>query len=408
MARKILIFILNEYIFDHSHVPEIAKMTDEAVFPDGEHILRFHAEDAAGRIDRAQTGSDAGRDVNAKLKVIVDNFRPYVKDAKISSGAFPIYSSAWNWNTTTHELKLRPNAADEKADMGQPLHITMKTSEPMKLTTDADGQPDGSMKIKLFARDPNDPNRIKVYLDWYDEANPTQNTASRPWSVNEDGTEWNFFVPHAQYANLTGGFENYTQFVHITGTDLAGTDVIEYDGSQTTFGENQIPSRDPNNPQTWVNPVTGFGNISGVDTVHRFLFGNFSAFQPFLATYGEPGTTDYLAAVQPVYRFENGERVEDGSIVAGWSESFDDAEDAWLLRLADDGAPLWQYRYGTSAQERATAIQQAFRDENGETLTDGFLVAGQRTDGTNDTDVLVFQPLPAGRAAAAAVRARVS
>ena len=185
----------------------------EAKYPDGEYTLKFFAQDDYGHVNR----DDTGRDVDAQLNVIVDNFRPFVQDVKITSGSdtFPMYSSAWNWETTSRQLQLRPNAVDKKADMGQPLHIAVTTSEPMKLTTDADGQPNGSMKIKLFAVDPQDQNRIKVYLDWDDEA-------ARPRSVNEGGTEWNFFVPHAKYANLTGGFENYTQFVQIKGTDLAG------------------------------------------------------------------------------------------------------------------------------------------------------------------------------------------
>jgi hypothetical protein len=137
-----------------------ANINAEAQYSDGEHTLTFHVEDAAGRIDRAPNG----REDNAKVRVIVDNFRPYVKDVKISSGVFPIYSSAWNWDTNARELKLRPNAVDEKADMGQPLHIAVTTSEPMKLTTDVNGAPNGSMKIKLFARDPDDPDRMTISI----------------------------------------------------------------------------------------------------------------------------------------------------------------------------------------------------------------------------------------------------
>ncbi len=154
-----------QYTPDDKHVA-FCNTPEEAKYPDGEYTLRFLAQDDWGHVNRADTGPDAGRDVNAKVHVIVDNFRPYVKDVKITSGSdtFPMYSSAWNWNTTTRELKLRQNAVDEKADMGQPLHIAVTTSEPMKLTTDGDGQPNGSMKVKLVARDPDDPNRIKVSI----------------------------------------------------------------------------------------------------------------------------------------------------------------------------------------------------------------------------------------------------
>jgi hypothetical protein len=156
---------------------ETAGVSEDALYPDGEHTLIFHVEDAAGRIDRAPGKAED----NAKVKVIVDNFRPYVKDVNINSGEFPIYSSAWSWQAPN--LKLLPNQIAKKADRGQPLHMTVTTSEPMQLTTDAQGRPQGSVNIRLFARDPQNPSHIKVSQDWYDPAHPEQNPSSKSTGV---------------------------------------------------------------------------------------------------------------------------------------------------------------------------------------------------------------------------------
>ena len=72
----------NVYVFDNAHLPEIARSNLEALYPDREHTLTFHVEDAAGRIDRAKNKAED----NAKVTVIVDNFKPFVKKVEVVSG----------------------------------------------------------------------------------------------------------------------------------------------------------------------------------------------------------------------------------------------------------------------------------------------------------------------------------
>ena len=115
---------------------DTAGVSEEALYPDGEHILTFHVEDAAGRIDRAQNKAED----NAKVKVIVDNFRPYVKRIGMQSGTFQVYSSQWTWtrNGNAGTLALS-RTTDKKADRAQPLNITVTTSEPIQFTTEKCG-----------------------------------------------------------------------------------------------------------------------------------------------------------------------------------------------------------------------------------------------------------------------------
>ena len=68
-------------VFDQTPVLT-ARVNDEALYPDREHTLTFHVEDAAGRIDRAENKAED----NAKVTVIVDNFKPFVQQVELRSG----------------------------------------------------------------------------------------------------------------------------------------------------------------------------------------------------------------------------------------------------------------------------------------------------------------------------------
>ena len=74
-----------EHIFrytpDANHVARCS-VPDEAQYSDGEYTLRFFAQDDWGRVNRAANAAD----VNAKVTVIVDNFRPFVKQVEVVSG----------------------------------------------------------------------------------------------------------------------------------------------------------------------------------------------------------------------------------------------------------------------------------------------------------------------------------
>ena len=110
--------------------------TPEALYPDGEHTLTFHVEDAAGRIDRAENRAED----NANVTVIVDNFTPFIQRVVIQSGNAQIYAGEWRWNKNDDgRLALYQDPAnleDRKADQAQPLRIVVTTSEPLALTTD--------------------------------------------------------------------------------------------------------------------------------------------------------------------------------------------------------------------------------------------------------------------------------
>ena len=69
------------YTPDNQHIAR-CNAPGEAKYPDGDYTLRFFAQDDWGRINRAVNAAD----VNAKVTVIVDNFRPFVQQVELRSG----------------------------------------------------------------------------------------------------------------------------------------------------------------------------------------------------------------------------------------------------------------------------------------------------------------------------------
>ena len=74
----------------HNTTPlSLARYPGESLYPDGEINLQFHVEDAAGRND------------DEDFKIILDNFKPYIKKVEIRknniSGSL-VYSGNWAWD----------------------------------------------------------------------------------------------------------------------------------------------------------------------------------------------------------------------------------------------------------------------------------------------------------------------
>ena len=69
------------YTPDNQHIAR-CNAPGEAKYPDDEYTLNFFAQDDWGRINRAVNAAD----VNAKVTVIVDNFRPFVQQVELRSG----------------------------------------------------------------------------------------------------------------------------------------------------------------------------------------------------------------------------------------------------------------------------------------------------------------------------------
>ncbi|HEX7319901.1 MAG TPA: hypothetical protein VF399_06050 [bacterium] len=93
-------------------------------------------------------------------------------------------------------------------------------------------------------------------------------------------------------------------------------------------------------------------------------------------TYGTPGNNDEAYCVQCV---SGG-----GYIVAGWTCSFGQGGDIWLLRLSDRGDSLWTRTYGGLDFEYGSSVQ--------ETGDGGFVIAGYtRSFGAGYEDVYVVK-----------------
>ena len=348
--------------------------TPEALYPDGEHTLTFHVEDAAGRIDRAENRAED----NANVTVIVDNFTPFIQRVVIQSGNAQIYAGEWRWNKNDDgRLALYQDPAnleDRKADQAQPLRIVVTTSEPLALTTDNAGVITGSLRLKLGAAA--NGGQEQTYRDW-----------QAPQAVSEDRQTWTFIVPASAFGERA---DTETQIIHLTGADLAGNPLLAYNGGVATYQEGDIPRRSAAQPAQWEqlpqNGVNANAEADG-DTAHRFSFGKASGFSPFARRYDTAGTEQFVSI--QIARDAAGS--EAGSIAAGWSTFLQSPdEDAWLLRLGSDGTPIWQQRIGTAAaKERAVAVRQAFQyDASGTKIPDGFWAVWQLTQ-DNDTDIII-------------------
>jgi PKD repeat protein len=104
----------------HTTTPvEAAAFPGQAKFGDGPHVLRFVANDASG-----QSG-------NADLTVVVDNFKPYIKEVKITKGSErQVYRHHWEWDLATSQLILQSDQGDD-AGPADALFVKVVTSEPI-------------------------------------------------------------------------------------------------------------------------------------------------------------------------------------------------------------------------------------------------------------------------------------
>ncbi|MCP4397041.1 MAG: peptidoglycan DD-metalloendopeptidase family protein [bacterium] len=323
------------WVFNDANPPEVARSQDEALYPDGEHTLLFRTEDTAGLFDEAE------------VKVIVDNFLPYIEKVTVTSGGVTLYEAGWEWDATDERLKLSPNNPEEgiirKASGKQDIFIIVTASEPMNWVNITDIQP----------------------MNWHPQANGSPNT---------DRTEWTFLIP-AGTEDPDGNGNSYTrQELSITGEDLAGNAIEGYsvqqqpDGTLSTDPQ-QVPQRTANG---W-DPAPA----AGADTIHRFEIGDWA--DGFLASYGGE-VNEQVEAMIPSLRYnDQGTLEEDGFVVAGFTESFGSgAEDFWVAKLDEGGKVSWQKAYGGSGHDYGFAIRQTLTTSpQGDPVYDGYIVAGK-------------------------------
>jgi len=97
-----------------------ARFNSEALYSDGETAIRFHVEDASGRDD------------DDEIKVIIDNFKPYIKKVQVrrdnNSGTL-VYNGQWDWNGTALALNQNTSGSIGSANG---VYIKVFTSEPMR------------------------------------------------------------------------------------------------------------------------------------------------------------------------------------------------------------------------------------------------------------------------------------
>lgn len=187
----------------------IATHNDNALYSDGLHTLRFETGDASGRTDAVD------------LELIVDNFRPYIKEVLIKKfGPYGdlIYHGKWEWSGSALQDDFL-----KKNDAGPQDHIWVKitTSEPVE-----------SLNVNLEAKDGSSYFEIPA--------------------VNSINTE--FVTTYTPIATPGG------RTLRIQANDLAGNPLQSNPA--------QIPIRQTNG--TWSAVTT-----TGIDANHQFNSGTF-------------------------------------------------------------------------------------------------------------------------------------
>lgn len=187
----------------------IATHNDNALYSDGLHTLRFETSDASGRTDAVD------------LELIVDNFRPYIKEVLIKKfGPYGdlIYHGKWEWSGSALQDDFL-----KKNDAGPQDHIWVKitTSEPVE-----------SLNVNLEAKDGSSYFEIPA--------------------VNSINTE--FVTTYTPIATPGG------RTLRIQANDLAGNPLQSNPA--------QIPIRQTNG--TWSAVTT-----TGIDANHQFNSGTF-------------------------------------------------------------------------------------------------------------------------------------
>lgn len=98
----------------------------EARYPDGPYRVTINAND----VDYADNPNNAAQP--RRVNVVVDNFRPYVKEVTVRKGGPNgrlVYRGTYDWNTTTRQLVFNSTTGDDM-DPSSFVWIKIVTSEP--------------------------------------------------------------------------------------------------------------------------------------------------------------------------------------------------------------------------------------------------------------------------------------
>ena len=170
-------------------------------YPDGEHEVWIRA------------GSDISTDLGnwVKKKVIIDNFKPYLKKIEIYQDEEMKYYDEWLWDEIEKILKRKKEQKERQTDRikaGEEVYILLEFSEPMKEVMAGFGSPTEALTA-------------------------VADSDNKIW-------EGNIFIDESN----TG-----PQYLSVTGKDIAGNLL---DGDPPT-----IAYRDPVDPEQWIDSNPG-------------------------------------------------------------------------------------------------------------------------------------------------------
>lgn len=195
---------------------------EEAFYPDGIHNVAFETEDAAGKTDKVS------------LKVIVDNFLPYVKQLEMytthGKNKEPFYSASWDWNPASKSFQCKVKKNDGIQSKSGDILLIITSSEPMTNI---------NLEIKLN----------QVF---------SKNNSSA--QINSNNTEFHFKIPKKYFSKSINGMVP----IEITGSDIAKNELFGFSNTNTV-NYIQIPAR---NKQSEWNPI----DYNKTDLSHHILF----------------------------------------------------------------------------------------------------------------------------------------
>ncbi len=202
-----------------------ARSIEEAYYPDGKYSVRIRAKDI----------TDFGGNIEATerdVPVIIDNFRPYVKDVIIRKGSSLgrlVYRGTWKWNGTVLELTQQTFDAAAPVDK---IWIKLTISESAK--------------------------NVRVNIP------------------SVDGTNYSDAFPIPQVSNysvISVPNTNDTEFIFIRNAIApAGVQTLNIQGED--FAGNPLQTNPAQIPVRLANGNWETGILSGVDSNHKFNTGN--------------------------------------------------------------------------------------------------------------------------------------
>ncbi len=220
-----------------------ARELQEARFPDGEYFVNIVVEDLENK-------------VTAPRRVLVDNFRPYVRSVRVLSGAALVYASEWKWDDGPVQLQSQPSTFN--AAVGFPaartrnVNIEIEFSEPMESAALTALAPLGTIP-NLSSDQPEGQRRV-----------------------------WKGTVSHLDISD--DGSDDGTHMMTITGTDLAGNTLLQI-ADRTQIGAD-------NHNRNSTGTMRG---AAGPDTIHGFNIGAIEGNQTVTAIFMRSATSDPIS-----------------------------------------------------------------------------------------------------------------